>query len=105
MRKNIETFLRRALRREQRQIASVVAMIRPTTLGGEPGYRCRLRLWSHYLGDIVVSDVGPSVRSALHPAMTRARQAVRRRIHKRLAKFRRIKRSQLQRWLSALAPE
>lgn len=105
MRRNVEAFLRRALRREQRQIGSVIVTFRAMSVHGEPGYRCLLRTWSHHLGEVVVSDVDHTVRSALHQTTVRARQAIRRKIHKRLAKLRRIKRSQLQQWLAALAPE
>jgi hypothetical protein len=50
------------------------------------------------LGDIVVSDVGPTLLSTLRQAIARARHAVRRRLHKRLSKFRRIKRGHGLQW-------
>jgi len=92
MRHKMETYVRRALWRERRQISSIVLTISATTIGGEPAYRCRLRIWSHYLGVIVVSDVGHTVRTTTQHVVSRARHAVRRRLHKRLSKYRRLKR-------------
>ena len=100
MRRQIETFVHRALRRERRQIGSVVLTISATTLAGEPAYRCRLRIWSHYLGVVVVSDLGDTVRTTTQQVTTRARHAIRRRLHKRLSKLRRIKRHRLDRLLT-----
>jgi hypothetical protein len=91
MRESMETHVRRALQRQQRQVGSIVLMISPTKLGEEPGYRCRLRIWSHDLGVIVVSEIGHTLRSATQLATTRARHAARRRLQKRLTRFRRAK--------------
>jgi hypothetical protein len=100
MREKIETYVRRALWRERRQIGSIALTISPVSLGDEVAYRCRLRIWSHYLGVTVVSDVGHTVRSATQQATARARHAVRRKLHKKLSKFRRVKRSHVHRWLT-----
>jgi hypothetical protein len=89
---SLESHVRRALRRELRQIGSIVLTVAPTKLGGETAYRCRLRIWSHYLGVIVVSEVGLTIRSTTQQATARARHAVRRRLHKHLSRFRRAKR-------------
>jgi ribosome-associated translation inhibitor RaiA len=91
MRQRVESHVRRAVRREQRQIGSIVLTISPTKLGEEPGYRCRLRIWSHYLGVIVVSEIGHTIVSTTQQATARVRHAVRRRLHKRLSRFRRAK--------------
>jgi hypothetical protein len=95
MRQSIETHVRAALRRQQRLIGSMVLTISPTNLGVEPGYRCRLRIWSHYLGVMVVSEIGHTIRSTTQQATARVRHAVRRRLHKRLSRFRRAKRGRL----------
>jgi hypothetical protein len=95
MRRTLETRVHRALRREQHQIGSIVLTISPTRFGEEPGYRCRLRIWSHYLGVIVGSENGHTILSTTQKAMARVRHAVRRRLHKRLGRFRRAKRGRL----------
>jgi hypothetical protein len=91
----IESYVRRAMGRELRQISSIALTIGPTTFGGESGFRCKLRLFSHFLGDIVVDDVGDRVWSTTQQVTARARHAFRRRLHKRLSKYRRIKRAEL----------
>lgn len=95
MRHNIERHVGRALRHQKRHIGSVVVTIRPTRIGGEPVFRCRLRIWSHYLGTIVVNDVGDTVRTTTQQATARVRQVIRRRLEKRLSGFRRLKRGRL----------
>jgi hypothetical protein len=90
----IESYIRRAMRREQRLISRVTLTITPTTLVGEPGFQSKIRIWSHYLGDIVVDDVGDTVWSTTLRVTSRARHALRRRLHKRLSKYRRIKRGE-----------
>jgi hypothetical protein len=95
----IESYIRRAMRREQRQISSVTLTISPTTLAGEPGFRCKVRVWSHFLGDIVVDDVGNTVWSTTQRVTASARHAFRRKLHKRLSKYRRIKRDAIVQWL------
>jgi hypothetical protein len=92
--------LRRALHRERRQIGSIVLTIRPTTLAGEMGYRARLRVWSHYLGTTVVSEMGHTVRTTVQQVTARARHAIRRKLHKRLSRFRRLKRNRIDRWVT-----
>jgi hypothetical protein len=103
MRQQIETYVRRTLWRERRQIGSIVLTISATTSSGsDPAYRCRLRIWSHYLGVIVVSDIGDTVRTTTQHVASRARHAVRRRLHKRLSKIRRVKRAHFERWKSQI---
>ena len=95
----IESYVRRAMRRELRQIGHVTLTISPTTFAGEPGFRCKVRIWSHFLGDIVVDDVGDTVWSTTQGVTARARHAFRRKLHKRLGKYRRIKRDEHAQWL------
>ena len=72
--------------------------IAPVNLGGEMGFTCRIRLWSAYLGSIGVRDVGNTLRTAVQQAALRTRQVVRRRLHKRRTKSRRLGRGRLSRW-------
>lgn len=95
MREAVERHVGRALWREQRQIGSIVLTFKPSKLGGEPGYHCRMRIWSHYLGGIIVSEVGPTIRNTAQQATARVRHAIRKRHHKRLRRFRRLKHSRL----------
>jgi hypothetical protein len=100
MRDNIEAFVRRTFQREQRQIASVVISVGSVKLGGgELGFKCRLKLWSSYLGLVTVRDVGDTVRIAVRQASLRARLAARRRLHRRRSRSRRFSRSRIGRWL------
>ena len=92
MRRSIDTNVRRALWREHRLIESIALTIEPTTLRGEHAYRCLLRIWSHYLGAIVVRDIGHTVRTTIQRAVSVARNNLRRRLHKRLSKLRRSNR-------------
>jgi hypothetical protein len=105
MRQRIETCMQRALRRELRHIGSIVLTIGPTAIGDSPGYRCRLRIWSHELGVLVVNETGHTVRTTIQHATSRARHAIRRRIHKQYSKYRRIKGSRLNRGLADWALE
>jgi hypothetical protein len=106
MRENIEAFVRRTFQRERRQIASVVISVGSVKLGGgELGFKCRLRLWSSYLGLVTVRDVGDTVRTAVQQASLRARHAVRRRLHKRRSQSRRFSRSRIDQWLPGLNVE
>jgi hypothetical protein len=86
----IETFARRAFQRELQHIGSVVVTLSPAKKGGVIGYTCGFRIWSHYLGLINVLDTGDTVRAAVHQAALRARQALRRRLHKRYDGARRV---------------
>ena len=81
MRRKIEDFIDRLFERERRYVGSVVISIRPTTLGRDVGYACRITLWSHYLGLTVVSDCGDTIRTAVQQAALRSRQVIRRRLH------------------------
>jgi hypothetical protein len=101
MRENIEAFVRRTFQRERRQIGSVVISVGSAKLGGgDLGFKCRLRLWSSYLGLITVRDVGDTVRTAIQQTSLRARHAVRRRLHKRRSQSRRFGRSRVGRWMA-----
>ena len=103
MRQNIDAFVRRTFPRERRQIASAVISVGPAKLyGGEPGFTCRIRLWSSYLGMVAVADIGDTVRTAVQQASLRARHAVRRRLHKRRSQTRRMDPGRLSRWLPRL---
>jgi len=106
MRHNIEAFVRRALHREQGQIASCVLDIGPAKLGGgKTGFQCRIKLWSAHLGSIAVRDRGDTIRTATQHAVLRARQVARRRLHKRRSQSRRLGRGQLSRWLRGLVAD
>src|SRR5262245_37989498 len=103
MRRNLEDFVRRTFQRERRQIASAVISVGPAKLGGDIGFKCRIRLWSSYLGLVTVRDIGDTVRTAVQQASLRARHVVRRRLHKRRSLTRRFSRSRLGRWLPGLS--
>lgn len=93
----IESYVRRAMRREQRQIRSLMLTISATDSAATPGFRCKVRISSHFLGDIVVDDIGDTVWSTTQRVTARARHACRRKLHKRLSKYHRIKRDDLAR--------
>jgi len=103
MRKTVESYIRRAFERERRYIGSIVVGLRPAKLGSDLGYGCRLTIWSHYLGLIVVSDVGDTVRTAVQQTSLRAREVFRRRLHKRRGNARRLNHARLNRWLPSVA--
>jgi hypothetical protein len=105
MRLKIENFVRRMLERERRYVGSAVIGIRPTTLGNDVGFACQITLWSHYLGLTVVSDCGDTIRTAAQQAALRSREIIRRRLHKRRCKTRRMTRGQLNRWFSGIASD
>jgi hypothetical protein len=106
MRRNIEAFIRRTFHRERRQIASAVILLGPAKLrDGELGFTCQIRLWSSYLGMVSVADIGDTVRTAVQQASLRARHALRRRLHKRRSRTRRLAPGRLSRWLPDLSVE
>lgn len=88
----IERFLRGAFRRERREILRIDLTIAPNTIDGEDACRVKLQIRSRSLGLIVVNDFGSSLRTATQQATARGRKAFRRRRHKRLARFRRLRR-------------
>lgn len=90
----IDAFITRTFQRERRHLASVHVTLGPAKIGGELGYTCRVRLWSHYLGLVTATDVGDTVRTAVQQASLRARSALRRRLHKRHDSGRRISQRQ-----------
>jgi hypothetical protein len=104
MRENIEAHMLRVFRREERQIASAIVSVEPSEFSGL-GFKCRIRLWSSYLGLIKVSDVGDTIRTAVQQACLRARHAARRRLHKRRSNRRRFSRSRLGQWLPGVSSE
>lgn len=104
MRRRIEEFISRMFERDCRYVGSMVVSIRPVTLGREVGYACRITLWSHSLGLTVVSDCGDTIRTAIQQAALWSREVLRRSLHKRRSKTRRMTRSQLHR-LSRIALE
>jgi hypothetical protein len=105
LRQKIETFVSRTFRRERRYIGSVVVGIAPATTGRDVGYDCRLTVWSHYLGLIVVSHRGDTIRTAVQQAALRCREVLRQRVEKRRSKTRRATRGGLRRWSADLALE
>jgi hypothetical protein len=86
----IEAYVRRLFRRQQPQLARCDVNIAPIMERGNLRRVCRVQLWSPSLGYIVVRDVADTTRSAVQQAALRARAAVRRRLHKRLARARRV---------------
>ena len=105
MRQNIEAFVRRTFQRERRQIASAVISVGSVKLGdGELGFKCRIRLWSSYLGLVAIGNIGDTVRTAVQQASLRARHVVRRRLHKRRSQTRRFS-GRLARWSPGLSVE
>jgi hypothetical protein len=90
-RRLVDAFVRRAFYRELRHISSVVVLLGPAKIGSEIGYTCRVRIWSHYLCLITASALGDTLRTAVQQTSSRARTAVRRRLHKRHDGKRRIK--------------
>jgi ribosome-associated translation inhibitor RaiA len=106
MRENIEAHMLRVFRREKRQIASAIVSVEPAEFSGDLlVFKCRIRLWSSYLGLIKVSDVGDTIRTAVQQACLRARHAARRRLHKRRSHRRRFSRSRLGQWLPGVSSE
>lgn len=96
MRENIEAYILRVFQREKRQIASAIVSVGPAEFSGDQlVFKCRIRLWSSFLGLIKVSEVGDTVRTAVQQASLRARHAARRRLHKRRSQRRRFNRSRL----------
>jgi hypothetical protein len=104
MRRKIESIIDRMFERERRHIGSVVVSIRPATLGRDMGFACRITLWSHYLGLTVVSYSDDAIRTAVQQAALRLREVIRRSVHKRRSKTRRMTRGRLSR-LSGMALE
>jgi hypothetical protein len=92
-RKAIEAYVRRIFRRQQPQLAHCAVTMAPIVERGDLERVCRVRLWSPGLGSIVVRDVANTTRSAVQQAALRARGALRRRLHKRLARARRASES------------
>ena len=105
MRESVESYIRRAFERERRHVGSIVVGFRPAKLAVETGYECQLTIWSHYLGLILVSDTGDTVRTAVQQTSLRTREVVRRRLHKRRGNGRRLKRDRFSRWLPTVARE
>ena len=106
MRENIEAHLLRVFRREKGQIASVIVSVGPAEYSGDLlVFKCRVKLWSSFLGLIKVSDVGDTIRTAVQQASLRARHAARRRLHKRRSHRRRFSRNRLGQWLPRVGSE
>jgi len=105
MRRTVQRFVDRSFRRERRYIGSVVVGIAPASVGRDVAYDCRLTIWSHFLGLIVVSASGDTIRTAVQQATLRSREVLRRRLAKRRSKTRRVARDRLDRWLPRLAVE
>jgi len=102
-RRTVEAFIRRTFQRERKKIASCVITFAPVTLsGGEAAFSCHLKLWSSFLGSVVVRDKADTIRSAVQASALRARHAARRQLHKRRSQSRRLGRHQLSRWLTGL---
>jgi hypothetical protein len=85
----IEARVRRIFRRQQAQVAHCAVSIAPVVERDNVARICRLRLWSPRFGSIVVRAAGDTTRTAVQQAALRAREIVRRRLHKRLARARR----------------
>ena len=85
----IEAYVRRILRRQQPQLAHCEVTIAPIVERGNLKRICRVQLWSPGLGSVVVHAVADTIRSTVQQAAVRARAALRRRLHKRLARARR----------------
>jgi hypothetical protein len=106
VRQKIEEFVFNLFRRERCQIASAVLSVKPAKLGGsELGFTCRIRLWSSYLGQVTVVDIGDTIRTAVQQASLRARHVVRRLLHKRRSQRRRFSADRLDRSMPALNVE
>ena len=105
MRRRIENFVDRTFQRERRYIGSIVVGLRPAKRGHDVGYDCRLTVWSHYLGLIVVCHSGDTIRTAVQQALLRSREVLRRRLQKRRSRMRRMTRGRLERWLAGKALE
>lgn len=103
MRNRIERYLLRALKRQQGLIANIVVTISTTMREGDEVFSCRLRIWSHTLGVVVVSEFGPTVRTATQQATATARRVVRRRADKQYSLHRRMRRNRFARWSSEVA--
>ena len=101
LRQKVIAFVHRTCQREWNRIDSIVVNISPAKQGVEQvGFVCRIRVWSHFLGQIAVTDVGDTLRTAIQQAVLRTRGVIRRRVHKRRSEIRRNGRARLSSVLS-----
>jgi ribosome-associated translation inhibitor RaiA len=89
-RQTIERYIRRVFDRQRWQIAQCAVTIAPEVATDLERLACHVRLASQRLGSISVRDTGETMRTAVQQAALRAREVVRRRLHKRRAKARRF---------------
>jgi hypothetical protein len=90
----IDAFVRRTFQRELQYVDNLVITLSPAKLSDVSGHSCQVRIQSRYLGLIIASDVGDTLRTAVQQASLRARGALRRRLHKRHSRARRWGQSQ-----------
>jgi hypothetical protein len=84
VRRTIEKHVARVFERQRANIASVVLYLSPTELTDSAlNISCRIVLWSPVLGQVAITRVAPSVRSAVRQATQQARQGVRKRLARR----------------------
>lgn len=78
----IETFVLRIFERERRKIASISLSIQAQSMGDQRVIACQIMLALRAGGLVTVSDFGDTIHTAVLQASLRARQVVRRRLHK-----------------------
>jgi hypothetical protein len=89
IRRAIAKYLRRMFQREQGRIKLAFVSLGTANRDGNVAYTCRIGLWSSWLGPITVTDEADTIITAIQRAGLRARQVVRRRLHKRRSVSRR----------------
>lgn len=94
LRRIVEFVVRRAFQRERVQLSGSTVRVQHTKLrNGQAGFLCTVGLWSSKLGRITVRHTAVTIRTAVQQACIRARETVRRRMHKRLSRSRRTARN------------
>jgi hypothetical protein len=99
----IEDYARRVFARQRWPISHCSITIAPAVGGDAIRWKCHIRLWSARLGSIGVCRTGDTIRTAVQQAAIRAREVLRRRLHKRRARARRPGRNRIARWLTPSA--
>lgn len=85
----METFVRRLFQRECREVMSIVLSIESRAASDPRPIACQIMLTLRTGGFVTVSDFGDTISAAVLQASLRARQVVRRRLHKRRSLVRR----------------
>jgi hypothetical protein len=90
VRRKIERLVRRVLRRERAQIASIVVYLSPGRLAERSlDYACRIVVWSPALHKIAAQAKGVSIAAAIRQVSRKVRSIVRERMERLQQKSRR----------------